>query len=129
MQACHVEIVTRTEGKITRFRARGSLDEESLALSYTDGGDAVTLTFSSRSLVMARRGETELSARFEEGKETDFLLCCGGKTGIVPVRTALCALRRENEGFSVALEYILRFSSVSQRFLLDIIISDISEEE
>lgn len=128
MKLCETEIVTFTEGRRSRFCARGTLAEEdgAFVVRYADEGDAVTLTVREGSLAMAREGK--LSAVFQPHCATEMRVLAGESCGTIPVRTEELCIRRSTDGFTALLRYRLCFPADEQKFTLKIAIGIISEE-
>lgn len=123
MNACVVEIITRTEGTTTRFQAKNArlfCDEKCVEVHYIVEKDAVTLYADESSFTMERRGYTPLIMRFVP-HETTSMRISGGEDGAnVPLYTAEYSLIREERGFRVRLSYDLLFSAEPQHFYVTI---------
>lgn len=131
MNDCILEIVTRTEGSVSRFTAEGELELSGagIIVTYPQDGDTVLLEAKENSLSMVRRGDTPLSSEFQLGKRTAMALKFGSASGKLPVFTSVYSCRRTKEGVSCNLGYELFFTENSQKFFLKISVKFDSEEK
>ncbi len=129
MEDCRVEIVTQTEGRRTRFSARGLLSRGTPSTVTYAGEDGETvLTVCKEFLGMRRTGETASEARFCVGEEGQFRLTALGKTAALPLVTERYRAVFRKDGIFLHLVYKLFYPS-PQIFSLKIAIRIISEEE
>ncbi len=118
-----VEIITRTEGNTSRFRTeRACVREEGgdYRVTYTQEGDAVSITANERCLIMQRKGAASLRMRFVRREATLLILEEEGGGGEVPLYTAEYSFARGKRGFSARLSYDLLFSASNQHFYVTI---------
>ena len=80
-------------------------------------------------LVMHRRGGSELHARFRTGEAGEFRIGLMEQSGRIPLDTQICTARRTSDGWRVALKYCLRFEGEVRIFRLNIAVNIISEEQ
>ncbi len=131
MKTCRVEIVTFTEGERSRFTAVGQIAEHSEGFSavYPAEEDEARLELAGDTLVMHRRGGSELHARFRTGEAGEFRIGLMEQSGRIPLDTQICTARRTSDGWRVALKYCLRFEGEVRIFRLNIAVNIISEEQ
>ncbi len=131
MKTCKIEIVTFTEGERSRFTAVGRLEErtDGFAAVYPAERDEARLELGGDSLVMHRRGGSELHARFCAGETGEFRVGLDDRFGVIPLHTQTCAARRVSDGWRIALAYRLQFEGEVRIFRLHIAVNIISEEQ
>ncbi len=131
MDACSVEIVTRSEGAVSCFSARGKVERADgcFLVSYIQDGDAVALDARERSLLMQRTGDCSLRVEFLLGRRSVMTVSGGALLGEIPVITSVYSFRRTEDGFFCRLNYELLFPADSQKFFLEISVQIISEEK
>ena len=132
MNACHIRIVTETDGEHSVFSSEGSFEisGDILSVHYLQEGDETTLQICSDSLLMKRCGRvSSMSAEFRRESDSNLCLVFGENETSIPVRTVAFQKFQKRESFFIALDYELRFPENSQFFSLKIFIQSISEEK
>ena len=76
-----MEIVTRSEGAVSCFSARGKVERADgcFLVSYIKDGDAVALDARERSLLMQRTGDCSLRVEFLLGRRSVMTVSGGAK--------------------------------------------------
>lgn len=123
MSICVVEIITRTEGNVSRFRAENAAitkEDGGFRICYTEEGDAVTLCAKEDSFQMERKGSVSLSMRFVLREFTSLSIKEGADGGEISLYTAEYSFIRKERGFHVRLSYDLLFSAERQHFYVTI---------
>ena len=130
MEKCEIAIWTRSEGKLTRYRASGTGERTSdgIRLDYFQEGDPVRLEADNDSLVVTRSGGMCFTLSCKREKETALLLRLGEEEGGVPVFTHRYELNLSDEP-GVRLDYEVRYPGRFQKISMKIKVKIISEEK
>lgn len=117
---CNVRIAAKSGGEERIFTGFGtlSLDPNGFAVHYEDGQDSIELTFGNGVFCMERRGETNLSARFCLGEETEMQILLGEMRGALPIRTHILKKQDLSDHIHFTLGYDLGEGEYSTPFLL-----------
>ncbi len=121
-----IEIRTHTKGKVSFFRARGTVErtERGFEVRYPQEDEDVVLILHKDWLSMERKS---LSMRFQRGEEGAAKLRLGEQEGSLPLKTRYYALaEREGELFA-AVRYEL--GEPAQKMIVNIRICPCSEEK
>ena len=117
---CNVRIAARSGGEERIFTGFGtlSLDPNGFTVHYEDGQDSIQLTFKDGVFFMERRGETDLSARFCLGEETEMQILLGEMRGALPIRTHILKKQDFSDHILCTLGYDLGEGGYSTPYLL-----------
>ncbi len=125
MEDCTIEIKTHTKGKVSFYRAKGSLErtERGAFVRYSHEDEEVLLVLAEDRLEMERES---LSMRFQRGEATAVKLRMSGREGTIPLKTHYYAREEQGGGFMAVMRYEL--GEPSQKFIVNIRIGPGSEE-
>ncbi len=121
---CTVRIITQTKDGESCLDSTGIFlpRGNGFTLSYRTEGAPTEIVFENREILMRRKGNVTLFARFSEGNLTELAVEEGGKSGTIPVRTVCIGSERTARQIHIILDYDLLFESIAH-FHLDIMIS------
>ena len=117
---CNVRVAARSGGEERVFTGFGtlSMDSNGFAVHYEDGQDSIELTLRNGVFCMERHGETNLSARFCLGEETEMQILLGDMRGALPIRTYILKKQDFSDKILLTLGYRLGEGEHSTPFYL-----------
>lgn len=118
MKHCKLQIETHSEGEKSYFETQGVLtrSDRSLRVDY-EQEESVVLSIEKNAMRMERNS---LSMHFIPQQETQAILRMGDRVGTISVFTRVFSRERTDGGYSIRLEYELKFPNAPQLFHLNV---------